>query len=421
MKIKKTVTLTIMIFFSLIVISFNVNAEESSLQISKTNFDDIYLYENQNYFVRFDSKSSEIGVSISGYIYESSGANNMNEDNQSILKPISDVSVSIKLLNSQSQKVYQVLDPIIINSTVTYAPTFYSWNTESTKNYNVIEKYNYNSPNYEAKLVYDSNMNLVSSEIQIPTWRFTLTDDDGFFSFNSLKTGTYEIHVSKFGFNSEYKEIIVDEDVNIDFSLERLNDVVHINITRYPISESLLTLREIGGKETLKSIDTAIKQGKVGGEIFIEKTLEGNIILQNEYLTIKSLDIVDNKVSMIVSGDESVTGKTIVINVESGYFENTDNIIINYDDESIKIADDINDILNPNDDGSHPEYLILEGSKGVQIMVSIPHFSDHKITIYSASEIVETLGGITAVIIYVIVCMVATIFFVGTIHLRRRI
>ncbi len=423
MKIKKITTSTIFIFLSLIIFSFNVNAYESPFQITKANIDDILIYENQNNFISLESNVSEIGVSISGYIYESYSLLYTNGENHSFSPPISDVSVSIKLLNSQSYKVNQVIDPIIHNTTVSYGSTFSSWNIASSNSNNLKEKkYIFDSPNYEVKLVNDSNMALVSSEIQIPIWRYTLTDNNGYFNFDSLKTGTYEIYISKSGYKSESKKITVDEDVILDFSLQKnISDYDLEIITNYPINESLLSIREIGGRDNLKSINTAIKNGEVGGEIFIEKSLDGKIFLQNEDITIKSLGIDDNKLSILVSGEDSTTGKTIVINTESGYFKNTDNIIINYDGELIKIADDINDILNPSDDSSRAEYLILQGADGVQILVSIPHFSDHQITIYSVSEIVETLGGTTAIMIYIIVCLVTTTIFVGTIHLRRRI
>jgi hypothetical protein len=47
------------------------------------------------------------------------------------------------------------------------------------------------------------------------------------------------------------------------------------------------------------------------------------------------------------------------------------------------MADDINDVLDPNNDGSHPEYLIVLGSNGTQLLVSIPHFSEHSITFFN--------------------------------------
>ena len=48
--------------------------------------------------------------------------------------------------------------------------------------------------------------------------------------------------------------------------------------------------------------------------------------------------------------------------------------------------------------------------------------SEHEIMIYSLAEnVVEALGGITAVIIYIAICMVAAAVFVSSIYVRRKI
>ncbi|UCH72304.1 MAG: hypothetical protein JSW62_01795, partial [Thermoplasmatales archaeon] len=86
---------------------------------------------------------------------------------------------------------------------------------------------------------------------------------------------------------------------------------------------------------------------------------------------------------LLVNGNETSGGKTIVITIGMGIFNFEEDIVIEYDGESIRMADDLSDALDPNDDGSHPEYLITIGSNGAQILVSIPHFSEHSISIYS--------------------------------------
>lgn len=172
-------------------------------------------------------------------------------------------------------------------------------------------------------------------------------------------------------------------------------------------------------------IDTAIEIGHVGGEINVwqkdNKTYEHKISIYDS-VNITKLDAKNGEVSFTVSGNESRTGKTVVINVNSSMFNSDKNIAVKYDGENIKMADDINDVLNPNDDGSNPEYFVSVGANGTQISVSIPHFSEHEITIYSLAEnVVEALGGVTAMIIYIAICMVAAVVFVSSIYVRRKI
>ena len=54
------------------------------------------------------------------------------------------------------------------------------------------------------------------------------------------------------------------------------------------------------------------------------------------------------------------------------------------------MACNYSDILNPDDDDGKAEYLIVIGSDGIQILVSIPSFSEHIILI---TEIAEAAGS----------------------------
>ena len=86
-------------------------------------------------------------------------------------------------------------------------------------------------------------------------------------------------------------------------------------------------------------------------------------------------------------------GEEIVLEVEST--ENQKIIVVNIENEvlpvgwiskilvdnvEIEMADNFSDILDPTNENV-PEYLILKGGKGAQILVSIPHFSTRTITI----------------------------------------
>ena len=83
-----------------------------------------------------------------------------------------------------------------------------------------------------------------------------------------------------------------------------------------------------------------------------------------------------------------------------------------YDGESVEFATNIFDVLNPNDDGSHPEYVITKSANGTEIIISIPYFSKHTVTIHLVEKIVETLSSPIAVLIYIITCLIGTMAFV---------
>ena len=47
------------------------------------------------------------------------------------------------------------------------------------------------------------------------------------------------------------------------------------------------------------------------------------------------------------------------------------------------MAADLTDILDPDDDGGQPEYWVVRDADGIQLMVSVPHWSVHAITVSS--------------------------------------
>jgi hypothetical protein len=171
-------------------------------------------------------------------------------------------------------------------------------------------------------------------------------------------------------------------------------------------------------------VDKSILSGDVGGEISIQRGNGSNYEQQitiYKGVEIKSEEIAQGKISLIVSGDEYGGGKTIAITVDPSLFENAKDIVVKYDGEVISMADNITDVLNPNDDGAHAEYILTLGANATEILISIPHFSEHEITVYSAvGAAVEALGGVTAVFTYIAICVIVAVLFIGIIYIRRR-
>ncbi len=150
---------------------------------------------------------------------------------------------------------------------------------------------------------------------------------------------------------------------------------------------------ETNVKEML-TVENAIKCGTLGGEITIVK--DGNKIksistcyYNNVSIELLTQTLTNKKAELIVSGDEHSAGKTIKINVGKGAFS-PDNLKVKFDGKDIPMADNITDVLNPNDDGLQPEYVMVKvsGGKGDEffLLISIPHFSKHIITLQSLSK-----------------------------------
>jgi hypothetical protein len=97
----------------------------------------------------------------------------------------------------------------------------------------------------------------------------------------------------------------------------------------------------------------------------------------------------DNLVVVSVTSAVSA-GATIAINVDKAVvtFSTLDEIEVRVDGVKIGPADDYEDVHSVTDE-NNPEYLLLLGGEGVQVLVSIPRFSTRTITIGRAAA--ETL------------------------------
>ncbi len=101
----------------------------------------------------------------------------------------------------------------------------------------------------------------------------------------------------------------------------------------------------------------------------------------------------DAPVRIVVSADLP-EGRTLVLDVDESllvgdalelhYFD------VNADGTETEVvfrqAAGLPDVLDPTDDAGQPEYWVVEDADGVQVLVSVPHWSVHAITLASLSE-----------------------------------
>jgi PGF-CTERM motif len=128
-------------------------------------------------------------------------------------------------------------------------------------------------------------------------------------------------------------------------------------------------------------VTTGIMAGDVGAEVDIEGGDSSSTVVYDS-LNISIEQVENNTVSINISSELS-QGTTVSLSVSSDILEvmHEENVTILFDGEQIQMADNYDDIMNPNDDGGAAEYLVVVGSEDVEVLVSIPHFSAHSITI----------------------------------------
>uniref|UniRef100_A0A7C4BD14 Uncharacterized protein n=1 Tax=Ignisphaera aggregans TaxID=334771 RepID=A0A7C4BD14_9CREN len=123
----------------------------------------------------------------------------------------------------------------------------------------------------------------------------------------------------------------------------------------------------------------AVKRGDSGGVVTVR---EGKIVSFETASGVKIKGEIQNRKIVLIVDSNTPKGKTIMVDLDSRSLPITkiEEVTVVFDGEKIEMADSLADVLNPNDD-EKPEYFLLWGSKGAQVLISIPSFSAHTIEI----------------------------------------
>jgi hypothetical protein len=252
---------------------------------------------------------------------------------------------------------------------------------------------------------------ILSEENNEITSRCTFTDETGSYTL-SAPMGTYTVKAGKKGYITETVDNVPihgNTTTWVNFTLEQgTGDEPGV----FPVI--IETYRD--------EINDAIAAGSVGAEIIIQKGTEieyESTVISFDAVHINLTNMTEDQITLTVDGDAYTLGKTIVISVEGFTFDQE--LEVEYDGNIIAMADDIFDVLDSNDDGLDPEYLVTLGANGMQLLVSNPHFSQHEIKIYSSKGLVEAVEDITAVLVYIVIAIIVAVVFVGTGELFKRL
>ena len=133
-----------------------------------------------------------------------------------------------------------------------------------------------------------------------------------------------------------------------------------------------------------KVMESAFLNKTIGGELFIAgKETDYISYFGNVSVSVDNNSLSKGKIILRVKGDNGEYGKVIKVGIANEYGK----VIVTYDGRVINEASSLEDVLNPNDDGSNPEYYKLTSDKeGTFLLISIPHFSEHTISIQFIME-----------------------------------
>lgn len=90
---------------------------------------------------------------------------------------------------------------------------------------------------------------------------------------------------------------------------------------------------------------------------------------------------------------EDPLGRTLVFHLDASLLPGAPGELrVLYDGLAIEAAASVEDVLNPDDDGLQAEFAVVVGDEGAQLLVSVPHFSVHTISVQDVSQLVSGLA-----------------------------
>ncbi len=171
------------------------------------------------------------------------------------------------------------------------------------------------------------------------------------------------------------------ENGTVDFSKDNKNFTANVTDAKLMFRTHPVTVMTQAQFNHRNQVTAGIMAGDVGAEVDIEGEDSTSTVVYDS-LNISIEQVENNTVSIDISSELS-QGTTVSLSVSSDILEvmQEENVTILFDGEQIQMADNYDDIMNPDDDGGAAEYLVVVGSEDVEVLVSIPHFSAHSITI----------------------------------------
>lgn len=164
------------------------------------------------------------------------------------------------------------------------------------------------------------------------------------------------------------------------------------------------TEQDISDIAEAKTNQTIAAQVDIGAGNVSEKSIDNNVVVKVENTT-------NDAVNMTVSASSQSGPKVILINLNSTTIDvgNIKYLHIMYDGQPIAPAASVAEVLHPAS-SDQPHFAILITQSGAQVLISIPHFSTHTITITSLSKVISSVpefGPLAAIVL--VIAVVSTI------------
>ncbi len=163
-------------------------------------------------------------------------------------------------------------------------------------------------------------------------------------------------------------------------------------------------------QQDANNVENAIENKTVAAEVNIgtgneeTKSIDSNIDVHT--------NSTSDAVSVTVDSKTESGPKVLVFNLNSTTVDvsNIKYLHVTYDGHPIAPATDVNAVLHPKST-DEPSYAILITQHGAQIIVSIPHFSSHTITLSNISKVILPVPEFPIPALALIVALISIVIF----------
>ncbi len=173
-----------------------------------------------------------------------------------------------------------------------------------------------------------------------------------------------------------------------------------------------ITEQETSHIEGAKTNQTIAAEVEIGNGTVDHKSIDNNIVVKTENSS-------SNSVSITVSATNQTGPKVILVNLNSTTIDvsSIKYLHVLYDGKVITPAENVDQVLHGSS-SDDPHYAILITQNGAQVLISIPHFSTHTITLDSLSKVIPAIPEFPFAILALIIATFS-IILIPKIRLSR--
>jgi hypothetical protein len=153
------------------------------------------------------------------------------------------------------------------------------------------------------------------------------------------------------------------------------------------VNNSLLIFRQYASHNLTDNtydmlVTEGISNGTIGAEIFIDSADSYDVAAFGDMSV--HTDFPDPNTMNLNVSSNSMNGTVLVVNIGGSLYNSLldKNLVMKYDGKDIYPANSFEDIIDLTNDFGNSEYLLVTGSTGAYIFVSVPTFSPHVISFY---------------------------------------